>query len=389
MIREKDYKQCLTYINNYWKKITFFLPRDKKIHIGLPHKFVAPNNVIFRNDQFYWDSYFIILGLVASEKISLAKGMVDNFVYLYKRFDIILSRNRFFNTGISQLPFLTSMTMEVFNVIRDKKWLIKVASVAEAELKNYWMDKDKAEQHLVYQGLSRYCDHFVNHITAEHESGWDITSRFNDHCLDYLPIDLNSCLYKYEKDLSEIYHFLGNKQKSKNYLEKANKRKRKIYRLMWNAERGFFFDYNYKHKKQSPFYSMAGFYPLWAGLASSSQAEKTRKNLKRFEYKGGIANTQKTGLSKEFKQHDYPNGWPNQQWIVIKGLLNYGFKGDAERLARKWLDMNKKVFLRTGKFWEKYNVVKADIGKAGRYPNQTGFGWTNAVFVKLVQEFSK
>ena len=73
--------------------------------------------------------------------------------------------------------------------------------------------------------------------------------------------------------------------------------------------------------------------------------------------------------------------------IVIKGLLNYGFREDAERLAKKWLNLNKKVFLKTGKFWEKYNVVKCDVGKSGRYPTQDGFGWTNAVFVKLVNEF--
>ena len=387
MVTKNDYKECLKYIKYYWKKITFYLPKDKGIHIGLPNPFISPNNVIFKNDHFYWDSYFIILGLIESGKISLAKGMVDNFVYLYKKFDIIPSRNRFFNLGRSQIPFLTSMTMKIFNSTKNKAWLKKVAKVSEEELKNYWMDDKRAEKHLVYNGLSRYCDHLISHVTAEHESGWDITSRFNNHCLDYLPVDLNSCLYKYEIGLAEIYNILNNKSKEKYYKNAANKRRKKIIELMWNEKKGFFFDYNYKLGKQSNFYSIAGFYPLWANLASNSQAKKIRKNLKKFEYKGGLANTQKTSLSKEFKQHDYPNGWPNQQWIVIKGLLNYGFRKDAERLAIKWLDLNKKIFLKTGEFWEKYNVVKCDIGKEGRYPTQTGFGWTNAVFVKLVNEF--
>ena len=214
-----------------------------------------------------------------------------------------------------------------------------------------------------------------------------MTSRFNEHCLDYLPVDLNSCLYKYEADLAEMYQILNNKPKQKYYSKEADKRRRTVIKLMWNSKKGFFFDYNYKFRKQSNFYSIAGFYPLWAKLPSEKQAKKIRDNLKLFEYKGGLANTQKTGLSKEFKQHDYPNGWPNQQWIAIKGLLNYGFREDAERLAKKWLELNQKIFLKTGKFWEKYNVVKCDVGKAGRYPNQVGFGWTNAVFVKLVNEF--
>lgn len=385
MIKKEDYRQCLDYINKHWKKITFYLPKDEKTHIGLPNKFVSPNSNLFKNDQFYWDSYFTILGLVASGKVSLAKGIVDNLIHLHKRFGIIPSRNRFYNLGISQPPFLTSMASEVFQDTKDKQWLSNVARTAEEELKDYWM---KDDTHLVHKGLSRYCDHFWTHLTAEHESGWDMTSRFHDRCLDYLPVDLNSCLYKYETDLARIYNILNNKKKERAYLNKANKRKEIMLKLMWNEKKGFFFDYDYKNKKQSSFYSLAGFYPLWAKLATESQAKKMLKSIRKFDYEGGLANTQKSGLSKEFKQWDYPNGWANQQWITIKGLLNYGFKSEAERLAIKWLDLNKKVFLKTGKFWEKYNVVKSGIGKEGRYPIQTGFGWTNAVFVRLVKEFS-
>ncbi|MFW6283244.1 MAG: trehalase family glycosidase [Minisyncoccales bacterium] len=100
-----------------------------------------------------------------------------------------------------------------------------------------------------------------------------------------------------------------------------------------------------------------------------------------------MANTQKENISKKFKQWDYPNGWPNQQWVVIKGLLNYGFIEDAERLSKKWLDLNKKVYEKTRAFWEKYDVVALDKGKDGRYATQKGFGWTNAVFIKMVNEF--
>lgn len=384
---KKDYGPCLKYIENYWKSLTFYLPKDKDIHIGLPNPFVAPssNKGIFENDQFYWDSYFIILGLIEQKRVKLAKGMVGNFAFLFKKYGIIPSRNRYYNLGISQPPFLTSMILEIFYKTNDKKWLKKMVCIAEQELKNYWMSSKK--MHFIYKGLSRYCDHWRTHLTSEHESGWDMTSRFNEHCLDYLPVDLNSCLYKYERDLAAIFQILKKPAKSKQYLNKANRRKQIINKLMWNRKKGFFFDYNYKWKKQSSFYSSAGFYPLWANLATKEQAEKLKKNLKKFECKYGLANTQKTGLLKEFKQWDHPNGWPNQQWIVIKGLLNYGFKEDAERLAKKWLNLNKKNFLKTKKFWEKYDVVKGDIGKDDRYPIQAGFGWTNAVFVKLVKEF--
>ncbi len=386
-IKIKDYKDCLHYIEKYWKNIICHYPRDKFTHFGLPHKFVSPNDGIYKNDQFYWDSYFIILGLVKCGRAQLAKGMLNNFLFMQKRFNIIPMRNRFYNLGSSQVPFLTSMAKEVFNVTNDIRWFKTVMKAAEMELNNYWMNKSLPEIHIVYKGLSRYCDHYITHLAAEHESGWDMTSRFHNHCLDYLPIDLNCALYKYETDLAEFYKNIRNRKIYNMYLVRSEKRRRTINSLMWNFKTGFYFDYDYKNKRHSNFYSIAGFYPLWAKLATYTQARKMLDKLKVFEFDGGLANSQSTGLSEEYKQHDYPNGWPHQQWIVIKGLMNYGFKDDALRLTKKYLDLNKKILLKTGKLWEKYNVVKCDIGDSERYPTQCGFGWTNAVFIRLLDKF--
>jgi alpha,alpha-trehalase len=393
MITTKKYRDCLRYIDAYWEKLICHMPRDKQLHLGLPEKYVVANLEIFKGDQFYWDSYFISKGLIASGKARLARGMVDNLVFLYKRFGIIPMRNRYYNLGTSQIPFLSSMISDVYSVERNESWLRKSMKVAEKELSSYWMNKHRTERHLSFKGLSRYCDHYITHLGAEHESGWDMTSRFNDRCLDYLPVDLNCCLYKYEKDLAAAYHILKNPQKEQYYLKQAKKRKANMNALMWNPDKHFFFDYNYRSMKRGKFYSVAGFYPLWARLASKKQADAIRRLvLPKFEFEGGITNTQVHGLSKiDIKQHDHPNGWPQQQWIVIKGLLNYGFRTDAERIAVKWLDMNAKIFRETGKFWEKYNVVKCTTGvyDPERYITQSGFGWTNSIFVQLVKEFER
>lgn len=392
MIDKIEYNSCLKYIQNYWSRLICYHPKDRQLHLGLPNRYVTPSRYIFKKDQFYWDTYFVILGLVRSKRVALAKGMVDNFVYLFNRFGIIPMRNRYYNLGTSQIPFLTSMALEIYDVDKDKAWLKKVFKIAQMELEKYWMNPKLTEKHIVYKGLSRYCDHYITHLGAEHESGWDMTSRFNNHCLDYLPIDLNSCLYKYEVDLAEFYLLQENKSKYEYFNKKAQKRKRQITKLMWNKKKNFFFDYNFKHKQQSDFLSVAGFYPLWAKLATPKQAQQIREHaLQLFECECGIVNTQQNKLSDEPKQHDYPNGWPQQQYIVIKGLLNYGFRQDAERLARKWLDMNARIFTETGKFWEKHNVVDGKVGdyNSERYSIQHGFAWTNSVFVWLVKEFGE
>lgn len=376
------YEDCLKYINDYWDKLTFSLPDDKGIHIELPNRSVFPNSDFFRNDQFYWDSYFIVLGLIQSKKLEFAKGIVDNLLHLFNKYGIIPSRNRFYNLGISQPPFLSSMVRDIYDIKKSKQWLKKTLPLIEKELAQYWMKAEGADRHLAFKGLSRYCDHYVTHITAEHESGWNRTSRFNDRCLDFLPVDLNSLLYKYEKDLSDLYGILGDSKKKKYFLAQANRRKRAINQLMWD---GFFFDYDYSKKKANIFYSLAGYYPLWANLASMEQAKKMVLSLKQFEYSGGLANTQKTGLSKDYRQWDYPHGSPALQWMVIKGLLNYGFIPQAKRIANRWLDMNTLVYRTTREFWSRYDVVKKTEGNDNRYPVHKGYACTNAVFLLLAE----
>lgn len=383
---QQAYADCLAYIEAYWDQVTFFDRKDHGIFIGLPHPYVSPNANIYKYDLFYWDSYFTIAGLTVSRRISLAKGMVNNFAYLFKKFTIMPHRNRMYNLGTSQPPFFTSMIREVFSKDEDKRWLRKMARVAEAELEATWMNPHAAEGRYIYKGLSRYSDHFITNSTAEHESGWDLTSRFSDRCLDILPVDLNCCLYKYEKDLAHIYGLLNDPGRVEHYTAQAEKRRQTINELFWDEERGFFFDFDHRHETRRDFWSLAGFYPLWSGLATPAQAERLTENLSRFEENGGLANSTRAGLLEPYRQWDYPNGWPNNHFIVIKGLIAYGYRQDAERIGRKWLDVIAKVYRETGRIWEKYDVVRCDIGRSGAYPTQDGFSWTNASFVRILDE---
>ena len=72
------------------------------------------------------------------------------------------------------------------------------------------------------------------------------------------------------------------------------------------------------------------------------------------------------------------------QLRVVEGLLNYGYDHLALRIIAKWLSCNVKVFKETGCLWEKYDVVNGRIGVPDRYPTQSGFAWTNAVFLLLL-----
>lgn len=349
---------------------------DRGTLLYLPHPFVPPNPQLFANNQFYWDTYFTVRGLLHRGREELAKGMVENLTHQLRRFGFIPMRNEMYDTGISQPPFLTSMIRALYERSRDSSWLRSQVPLAEQELRDYWSD----DRHAVLPPLSRYCDHYITNDTSEHESGWDMTSRFRGRALHTIPIDLNCLLYQYETDLQFFHSELGDPERAEAYRRAAATRRSAVMERLWGEATGFYYDYDTEQGTRRSFQSLAAYYALWSGLATEEQARRLVDHLRVFQQPGGLANTQGNDLFQPFRQWDYPNGWPNQQLIVVDGLQRYGFTKEAREIVLAWQSMVEDVFEDTQVLWEKYDVVARSPGKSGRYPTQTGFGWTNAVY---------
>lgn len=96
-----------------------------------------------RFDEMYgWDSYFILLGLLADGRRELARGITDNFIYSVERYGAILNANRTYYLTRSQPPFLTSMLRAVWDATpaaeRDLAWLARGIRAAVAEYAGVW-----------------------------------------------------------------------------------------------------------------------------------------------------------------------------------------------------------------------------------------------------------
>ncbi len=398
----KDVEHAREYIENYWHKLKRFHPKDDGVLVGLPKPYLVPSyeegHEFDFNELYYWDSYFMAQGLLDEEHKELVIGILDDLFSLFNRFKIIPNASQLYFTSRSHPPFLTSFIFDVYDHFgKDTKWLKNAISVAEAEYETVWMGERKPNARQVYRGLSRYYDiNYLNDI-AETESGWDMTPRFNRKALNYLPIDLNALLYKYETDFARAAQIMGKKDKAIMWSERAAARKLTIDELMWSNSRKMYFDYNYVKERRGSVSSLATFYPMWAGMVSDEQAADLVKNLKKFDNKGGLATTDQqlnikmatAGLASTMPtQWAYPNGWAPLHFIVVKGLQRYGYHDDARRIAMKWLKTNLDWFKKHHIFLEKYNVVQPEKPPAkGIYPSQTGFGWTNSVFERFCREF--
>lgn len=383
------------YIAGYWKELERFHPKDDKTLVGLPYPYLIPSNDVTYgfNELYYWDSYFMVQSMLDEEHLEFVKGIVEDLLTLMQRFHIIPNASRTYFTGRSQPPLLTSLIMEVYKLDKDTIWFEKAIAIAKEEYENVWMGTGQPNWRQVYRGLSRYYDINTLHDLAEAESGWDMTTRFGRKALHFVPVDLNALLYKYEVDFAEAANILGNKVQAKEWTARAETRKKVMNELMWSKAFGVYYDYNYKKEKRGTVASLAMYYPMWAGMVTKKQAKQLVKSLRKFEHRGGLTTTDSQQLSQLVPgttpvQWAYPNGWAPLHFIVVEALKRYGYHEDADRIARKWLKTNLDWFMRHNEFTEKYNVVNPSKPPvAGVYPNQTGFGWTNAVFERFCQDF--
>jgi alpha,alpha-trehalase len=387
-----SYQPVLDYIEQYWQTCTYGSTdkirggwRNRIMQLGrikLPFVVVSPNHQYFAGTQFYWDSYFTVLGLVVSGRVHIAKGMVDNVCYLFEKFGYIPARNSWTSLGRTQPLYLTRMAFEVFeHGGADAAWLNKVMAIAQREYENVWIRGSRFD---ATTGLSLYSPRFWKRRLTVYESGWDSSSRYNKANYRYLvPVDLSCQLHQYEKDFATLARLNGDKVQAQMWEKAAKKRATLIEKYFWDEKTGYYFDYNLKTKRPEPLKTLAGFYPLWSRAASKTQAKRVLKQLAIFEQPGGLTNSEQVIWTN--KQWDYPNGWPPQQYIVVQALQNYGFHDDANRLAKKYLDICAQVWRQTGQLWEKYDVVNKQIGRAAGYPTQSGFAWTNAVFLGLYE----
>ncbi len=397
-LTSEDVKEAREYIAQYWTKVERFHPKDDESLLGLPKPYLVPSyrakTGFDYNELYYWDSYFMAQGLLDQEHKELVTGILEDLMALFKRFKVIPNASRTYLTGRSQPPFLTTFIFDIYQMYdMDKQWLKEAMEIAIDEYHTVWLGVKKPNERQVYKGLSRYYDINYLHDLAEAESGWDLTPRFDHKALNFLPVDLNALLYKYETDFARAARLFDDKRAAAKWDDAAKQRKRTMNDLMWDRIRGIYFDYNYVKEKRGNTSSLAAYFPMWAGMVDEKQAAALVKSLRRFENKGGLVTTDALPLGQFVfgsmpTQWAYPNGWAPLHYIVVKALERYGYHKDARRIAMKWLKTNLKWFNDQHIFLEKYNVVSPEKPPVkGVYPSQTGFGWTNAVFERFCQEY--
>ena len=119
----------------------------------LPRPYVVPGGRF--NEMYGWDSYFILLGLLADGRLDLARDVTDNQLYQVRHYGGVLNANRTYYLTRGQPPFIGEMVLAIYRATGDRRWLMEARDAVVAE-HAHWTSPPHAIPGL---GLSRYLDH--------------------------------------------------------------------------------------------------------------------------------------------------------------------------------------------------------------------------------------
>jgi alpha,alpha-trehalase len=441
-------KSVTQHVTNLWATLTRQPDQQKEGSslLPLPYPFVVPGGR-FR-EMYYWDSYFTMLGLKESGQTDLLESMVKNFDHIIKTYGHIPNGTRSYYLTRSQPPFFAPMVdllasikgndvyktylpslekeyeffMEGFKDVKEGEPHRRVVKMQNGTVLNrYWDDSPTPRQESYREDVltadtmvtnrmmtmrfkdeasmnkarSDFYAEAYTHLRAAAESGIDFSTRwFKDeksiHTIEttnMIPPDLNALMYHLEETIALAYKLQGNNKKQKYFEKCAALRKEAVDTYCYDANSGYYYDYNFNESSQEKIVTLAGMYPFcfFPTQEMTPKAIKAANLIRSTLLKdGGVVTT----TFDNGQQWDAPNGWAPLTWMTTWGFDRNGQQAFAKDIASRWCTLNAEVYHRTGKMLEKYNVVNTHLESGGgEYPTQDGFGWTNGVLLALVKKY--
>ncbi|BES96685.1 alpha,alpha-trehalase [Nesidiocoris tenuis] len=425
-------------LNDLWKFLGRKMKDDVRINSDLYSIIYVPNPVIVPGGRFrefyYWDSYWIVRGLILSEMYDTVKGMLENFLSIVDTYGFIPNGGRLYYLMRSQPPLLTPMVESYVAATGDLDFLEKNIATLEKEY-NFWMSNHtvRVEKDDKLYTLVRYNDvssgprpesyrediqsaeffktndekqAFYSELKTAAESGWDFSSRWfitngtnkgnltDMKVKSIVPVDLNAIVYWNGELLSKFFERLGRPAKALKYRQEADQLREAVKEILWHEEVGAWLDYDMINNVKRDYFYPTNVAPLWTGCYDPEMKDYYLKHVLDYLKRSQVMNNQgglPSTTSHTGEQWDYPNAWPPLQHMVIMALDGTGdvdAKNLAFEMARRWVMSNYKAYNSTTAMFEKYDAtVVGGHGGGGEYEVQFGFGWSNGVIMELLAKY--
>ncbi|XP_068635435.1 probable trehalase isoform X2 [Aristolochia californica] len=407
--------------------------RERHTLLPVPGPTIVPGSRF--KETYYWDSYWIIRGLLVSKMYNTAKSIVYNLISLIDAYGHVLNCARTYCTNRSAMVFdIYRRTGDLELVRRSLPSLLKEhhfwnsgiheVTITDAQgvrhtLSRYYAMWNKARPEsatIDKETASSIHDasekkYVFRQIASTAESGWDFSTRWMRNSSDLatlattsiIPVDLNAYILKMETVISFFARIVGENSTAVKFSRASHSRQAAMHSIFWNPKKSQWLDYwlkanstckeahKWKSCNQNKNIFASNFIPLWIDFFHSDNT-LIEEVVQSFQSSGllhaaGIA----TSLSNSGQQWDFPNGWAPLQHLIVEGLAKSGSRKArllAEAIAVRWIRTNYAAYKKTGVMHEKYDVEGCGkIGGGGEYVTQTGFGWSNGVVLAFLEEF--
>ncbi len=392
--------------------------------IPAPNPFVIPAGRF--KESYYWDSFFIITGLLSAcpERWAsdLSIGIVRNFAHMVEELGFVPNGFREYYKNRSQPPLLTVMVDSIATQPGHRRRLDIVAeflpvlkkellfwrrgerTIVEASsglpVTRYWSSwtaprAESLEEDLkTADGLADENKQMLfREICAAAESGWDFSSRWMDEgnamrslrTTRVLPADLNALLAKSERIVSEMSREVGDVGASETFARMSEEREAALRTLFWDERRSKWRDVLLEGERAMGFARKddedyaSDWVPLWCLEGDLEMRRRATRSLEASEINqvGGIAASNvHTG-----EQWDWPNAWPPSQYYLASGC----WAAADEQSSRLGDSIRDRFMASARKAWGVWNslpekfdcTVPGGVGGGGEYAVVVeGFGWS-------------
>ena len=268
--------------------------------LPLPRPYVVPGGR-FR-ELYYWDSYFVMLGLAESGRRDLLEDMATNFANLIDTYGHAPNGTRSYYLSRSHPPFFFEMigllspwdpAAAFARYLPELKteyafWMDGASDLKPgaahrhavalddgAILNRYWDDSDTprdesfSEDVVLAAATHRPPEEMYRDIRAGAESGWDFSSRwFADaktmasiDTTEIIPVDLNALMFGLENAIRAGCERAGDHDCAEDFAKRAAARRAAIDRYLWDPSRGAYLDYRWTKKQPIDHITAATLYP--------------------------------------------------------------------------------------------------------------------------------
>jgi putative isomerase len=412
-------------MNNFEKSIRDFIYKNaaktlKPANSYLKHPFIDPGSMYYGN-LWDWDSFWAAYAMLAIAEDGGSDEVTTEKVLEHARGNIL----NFFDNQLDDgyIPMMIEKTdlPEPYLNIQHKKGVkmnmmkpflcLQICLVSGFQNDFGWVVGylDKIEKYFECYEKSYFnknCDLYVfaNDIMIGVDND---PATFGKPPFSSASIYLNSFMVRELKSMAKILENTGRVSRAKDYRCRARKLEDAVQRECWDQRDRFFYSadvdvrtrsYDWFHTGLGVFWKTlpikiqcwSGFIPLWAGFATEDEAAALVKHMENpdsFNSRYGIRSLSREEKMYNLEATNNPSNWLGSIWIIVqyivfRGLMNYGYIDKAISLAGKTITLLGKDIEKSGTLHEYYVPESGEPIMNGEFLN-----W-NLLVVNMIDEIA-